>query len=140
MVQEGKPHVYGLWAFPGGKMDVGELITTSVSREIEEETGIEVELKGFLGLYHTLWDTKPGYTTEYEFLALAKTVPESFPVSEEVLTVEWKSIEEIQELADSKKLRGPAQEGILQMLRSGSVLPIASIVELATAPVPPEAR
>jgi len=140
MVQEGKPHVYGLWAFPGGKMDVGELITESITREIVEETSIEIELKGLLGIYHTLWENKPGYTTEYEFLATAKSIPDSFPVSDEVLAVEWKSLEEVRELANTNKLRNPSQEGILRMLESKAVLPINSILELAAAPAPPEAK
>ena len=139
LVQEGKQHVYGLWAFPGGKVDVGELLTTSALREIREETGLEIELTGFLGLYHTLWDDRPGYTTEYEFLAKVISIPETFPISEEVLAVEWKTLDEIRQLFHEKKFRNPSQTGILRMLESGMVLPMSVVIELEVAPMPPEA-
>lgn len=32
----------GTWTFPGGKVDLGETIQTSIIRELEEETGIQI--------------------------------------------------------------------------------------------------
>jgi ADP-ribose pyrophosphatase YjhB (NUDIX family) len=40
-----------LWALPGGAMDVGESIAQTVVREVKEETGIEVEVTGVVGIY-----------------------------------------------------------------------------------------
>lgn len=39
----------GKWDFPGGKVDVGESFDVALTREIEEETGLSVELVGMLG-------------------------------------------------------------------------------------------
>ena len=36
---------FGKYEMPGGKMEVGELFTEGLKREIKEETGLEVELK-----------------------------------------------------------------------------------------------
>jgi 8-oxo-dGTP pyrophosphatase MutT (NUDIX family) len=40
-----------LWALPGGKMDIGESFAQAVCRETVEETGIEVEPVGIVGIY-----------------------------------------------------------------------------------------
>lgn len=41
----------GLWAAPGGAQDIGESVIGAVEREVREETGLEVEVTGFSGIY-----------------------------------------------------------------------------------------
>jgi 8-oxo-dGTP pyrophosphatase MutT (NUDIX family) len=41
----------GLWALPGGAQDIGETTREAAVREIEEETGISVEITGVSGIY-----------------------------------------------------------------------------------------
>lgn len=41
----------GLWALPGGVMDIGESLRTTVIREVKEETGLEVEPLYIVGIY-----------------------------------------------------------------------------------------
>ncbi len=50
-----------LWALPGGAMDLGEHIGDAVVREVMEETGIEVEVTGVVGLY-----TNPNHVMAYD--------------------------------------------------------------------------
>jgi ADP-ribose pyrophosphatase YjhB (NUDIX family) len=40
-----------LWALPGGGMDVGESMADAVVREVREETGVDVEVTGLVGIY-----------------------------------------------------------------------------------------
>lgn len=50
-----------LWALPGGGHDIGESIGDTVVREVEEETGITVEIDGIVGLY-----TDPQHVLAYD--------------------------------------------------------------------------
>ncbi|MGC5309267.1 NUDIX domain-containing protein [Micromonospora zamorensis] len=41
----------GLWAVPGGAQDFGEYIAETAVRETKEESGIDVEVAGIVGIY-----------------------------------------------------------------------------------------
>ncbi len=41
----------GLWALPGGPMEIGESIGETVIREVKEETGFDVQPEYIVGIY-----------------------------------------------------------------------------------------
>ncbi len=49
-----------LWALPGGTMDFGETIAQTAVREVHEETGLDVEIQGIVGIY-----SDPRHVIEY---------------------------------------------------------------------------
>lgn len=51
----------GRWALPGGGHDLGEFISETVVREVEEETGLKVEVLDISGIY-----TDPGHVLVYD--------------------------------------------------------------------------
>jgi ADP-ribose pyrophosphatase YjhB (NUDIX family) len=51
----------GQWALPGGVMEIGESIADCARREVREETGLDVELLGIVGIY-----SDPGHVFAYD--------------------------------------------------------------------------
>ena len=42
---------YGLWVFPGGYVDRGEVVGAAAVREAREEAGLEIRLDGLVSIY-----------------------------------------------------------------------------------------
>lgn len=51
LVQQGRGPSAGCWTLPGGRLDAGETLARAAIRETLEETGLEVEIDGFVGVY-----------------------------------------------------------------------------------------
>jgi ADP-ribose pyrophosphatase YjhB (NUDIX family) len=49
-----------LWALPGGGQEFGEFIAQTAVRETKEESGIDIEVIGLVGIY-----TDPNHVVEY---------------------------------------------------------------------------
>jgi len=45
LVQRGQPPAEGLWAIPGGSVELGETLQAAAEREIKEETGIVIQAR-----------------------------------------------------------------------------------------------
>ena len=51
MVRRAIDPALGRWSFPSGYVDRGEAVEEAAVREVREETGLEIELDGLIGLY-----------------------------------------------------------------------------------------
>ena len=52
LVKRGTLVFKGYWALPGGKVDSGETIEHAITREVKEETGLDVKIVRKIGEYH----------------------------------------------------------------------------------------
>ncbi|MFF7638628.1 NUDIX hydrolase [Kitasatospora sp. NPDC008050] len=112
----------GMWALPGGKMELGESLAGCGIRETFEETGIHVEITGIVGTY-----TNPGHVfayddgevrQEFSICLLARPTSGELRVSDESFEVAWFKPDDVDDLAmvpsirkridDWRSGRGPA--------------------------------
>ena len=52
LIKRGTLVFRGYWALPGGKVEAGETAEQAIVREVEEETGLKVEIVRKIGEYH----------------------------------------------------------------------------------------
>ena len=51
MVRRATEPGLGLWSFPGGYVDRGEVLEEAAARELWEETGLKAEITGLIGVF-----------------------------------------------------------------------------------------
>ena len=101
MVQEGLDFCYGQWNYPAGHVDEFENITEAAIREVKEETGLDVKLKGVLPILET--ELKDETHIIIRFVAEVIGGEISFD-SNEILDVKWLDIKDIEKMTE-KELR-----------------------------------
>ena len=97
----------GRWSFPSGYVDRGEAVEKAAVREVKEETGLDVELTGFVGLYSSAGNqvVLAAYSAEViggklqpgaEALEAALFHPDELPPlpfpSDEQIVSDWRSL------------------------------------------------
>jgi 8-oxo-dGTP pyrophosphatase MutT (NUDIX family) len=82
------------WALPGGAIDLGESMTEAGVRETKEETGIDCEVVGLVGIYtdprHVILYTSNGEVRqEFSIVLTAKPIGGEPTPSDESTFVRW---------------------------------------------------
>ncbi len=98
------------WAFPGGAMDLGESLVTTAVREVKEETGIDCEVTGLVGIYtdpkHVIVYTSNGEARqEFSVLFTARPTGGTPTRSSESREVCWVPREQILGLRMDRSMR-----------------------------------
>lgn len=88
------------WAVPGGAIDLGESLTQAAIRETKEETGIDCEITGLVGIYtdpkHVIHYTSDGEVRqEFSILLTGRAVSGEPTPSDESTEVHWLARDEL---------------------------------------------
>ena len=98
------------WAFPGGALDLGESLPDAAVREVKEETGIDCELTGLIGIYtdpkHVILYTSDGEVRqEFSVLFTARPLAGTPTPSSETREVVWVPRAELAALQMDRSMR-----------------------------------
>ena len=98
------------WAIPGGAIDLGESVAQAAVRETREESGIECEITGIVGIYsdpkHVLLYTSNGEVRQ-EFSIVLTAIPLSGQPtsSSESSEVRWVPVSEVLDYTMDRSMR-----------------------------------
>ena len=67
LIRRKNPPFQGQYALPGGFVDYGETVESAVIREFKEETGLEAEIKEFIGIFSEPDRDPRGHTVSVVF-------------------------------------------------------------------------
>jgi ADP-ribose pyrophosphatase YjhB (NUDIX family) len=98
------------WAVPGGGVDLGESLSQAAVRETREESGIECEVTGLVGIYtdprHVILYTSNGEVRqEFSILLTARLTGGDLATSSETSEVRWVPVSEVGDYSMDRSMR-----------------------------------
>lgn len=106
----------GLWAVPGGAQDIGETTREAVVREVREETGVEVEVTGVVGIYsdprHVIAYDDGEVRQEFSIVCHARPVGGELRSSTESRQAHWVVSEHVDRLTIDPSMRMRIEHGM----------------------------
>ncbi|MEV5927646.1 NUDIX domain-containing protein [Streptomyces cellulosae] len=92
----------GLWALPGGGMDMNDSLPGTAVREVKEETGLDVEVTGLVGTYtdprHVIAYSDGEVRRQFNVCFRARVVGGELAISDESTELRWVAPSEVDDL------------------------------------------
>lgn len=128
MVKEANPICYGKWNFPAGHVDEGEKIRAAAIREVFEETGCTVKLKGLLPIVSI---KAPSGETHVLVRFVADIVDENIKFNtDEILDVKWIDINEIKNMTINEIRGYDTTNKLIKDIENNNIYPLDIISDL----------
>jgi ADP-ribose pyrophosphatase YjhB (NUDIX family) len=96
LVKRGHPPRQGSWGLPGGLLDLGERLMDGVRREVREECGVEIDVRGLVAAFEPIQRDEGG-RVEYHYVVLdywATLVSGEAVAQDDAAAVAWAGPEE----------------------------------------------
>lgn len=104
----------GVWTLPGGEVEKGETLKVAAKREVLEETGLDVEVGDLVSVNEVFMRHIDAHALFFTFSGKALSEEIAITRKDEILAIEWKSIEE------ANSLMPYFAEGVELLLRSSA--------------------
>ncbi|MFP4655076.1 MAG: NUDIX domain-containing protein [Methanohalobium sp.] len=114
LIRRKNPPYQGMFALPGGFVEIGETTENAVLRELNEETGLSAEIVKLLGVYSDPNRDPRGHTISVCYLLIGHGIPTADTDAKEIGIFD---ITDIPELAfDHNKIINQSREDIYGVL------------------------
>mgnify|MGYP001578970610 FL=1 len=132
MIQEGHQFAAGMWSHPAGLVEKGERLADAARREVQEETGYEVEIIGVLAVTNLQKVAFRDYHSPHQHVLKVTFAGRlvGTPAGEreaEIKDVQWLTKEEI--LARAEQLRDKDIPMLIERMERKQTLPPDALVE-----------
>lgn len=127
LIKEGKGSDRKQWNLPGGKVKAGEDLVAAAAREALEETGYEVAIRSFAGLY--CYDTPTVQRMRLVFYADVVGGQAEYD-DDEILDVRWFTLNQLNKMSNKHLSKAPLFRCILKDLQARTSAPLEMIRHL----------
>jgi 8-oxo-dGTP diphosphatase len=93
LVRRGRPPGAGTWSLPGGRVDSGEALGAAVTREVREETGLDVDVVRELEAVEV---AREGYRYRiHEHLCRVRDEKQELRAGDDAADARWATLDEL---------------------------------------------
>lgn len=126
LIEEVRGDKAGLYNLPAGTLEVNEDFIECIKREAKEETGAEITLEHFVGIYQTVIASGEGSNVVFAIFAGSVAKDVMFR-SDEHSIIKTLSYDEVLELERQQLLRAPTVLKAITDYRNGQQFPLEAI-------------
>ena len=97
LIRRGKPPREGEWSLPGGEQELGETILQALTREVQEETGLIIQIVALIDVIDAIMPDKGGDIRNHYTLIdfAARWVSGEAQAGDDATAVRWVTLEEL---------------------------------------------
>jgi ADP-ribose pyrophosphatase len=118
VVLRGRSPAAGLWAFPGGRLELGERLRAAARREVREECDLDVEVRGLVEVVEAI--EQQGAMTHHWVLAiyLARPVGGSLRPGDDAVDARWATPDDLRRLPVAPQVPELAERALAMAARA----------------------
>ena len=124
LIQEVRHEKAGFFNLPAGTLEVNEDFVQCIQREAKEETGVDIDLQNFLGVYQTV--IASGSNVVFPVFS-GRAADNATFASDEHTVIKSFTYDEVLELDRIGKLRSPIVLKAIEDHRAGNLLPLSAV-------------
>ena len=125
MVRENKESCRGKWNIPSGRVEENEYVIDAATREVKEETNLDVELNGVISVYNNMFDNFNSIAFVYS-CKIVKDNKIEFNKNE-ITETKWFTFEEIKDMKEELRDYDYVIESI-RRYKNNDIKPLNTII------------